>query len=240
MVMNIAICGGGVAYQELMKKSIQMFLKMKGLSCRNIDPYARPEMFLKAKKAYDILFLSAVAEKDGARLNDTLRELNPYIWIIYVMAQEETEKIVGMLHAGDHLVVPYFKLNLSNALDKALKYLHREERMKVIFKNGTDTLYIRPEEIYYIEYTEKHKIRIVTKETEYEIRYLVRKAYEKTRRYGFGRTHRGIIVNLLYVVRRTGNVVYLTNGHGVSLAQGRVDEFEADMDRLARGEWGEG
>lgn len=231
MVINIAICGGKAADRRHVK-----FLLCRYLQTRDIlwdtASYGCVKKFLEEGKAFDILFLSAITEKDGMVLNKCLRVKNPWIRVIYLLHPEEAMEIVGTLHAVDHLRKPFSRSDFFEILESSLEYVYHEgKRKKVILQTGADSLYLRPEEIYYIESIKNHKIRIVMKGIAHEIRYALGEAYAQTKKYGFERTHRSYIVNPLHVARITGNSVYHTNGMRTDLAKQKAEAFKAVMEQ---------
>ena len=197
--------------------------------------FHNPEEFLEAyTKDYDLVFLDV--EMPGLNGIETAKELrridgNVVIMFITNMAQYAIHGYE--VEAVDYVLKPLSYADFTMKLQKALRYIARNEdtNVKICTKDGI--VHLAVSDIYYIEVIRHYLVYHTTREN-YMTRGVMKETEAQFAKYHFARCSHGYLVNLKYVQSVSGNIVTVA-GEEIALSRSKKNDFLEEFARYIGG-----
>ena len=221
MMWKIAVCDDEEREVERIKNEILAYGKM----CE-IDSFYSGEELLSEEKLYDIIFLDIDMKGiDGIEAARRIRERDKNVKIVYVTSYTDYVNYAFSVHAFAYLLKPVKREELHRQLKEADSYYkERKESKAMRFAVKDGTVVKKPEEIYFMEYKDRH-VYMKTIDGEYRLIGSMSEMAKRMEAYGFAVPHKSFCVNLYHVKNVKGYDVFMMNGDVVPLSQKKSVEF---------------
>lgn len=231
--MRIAICDDNIFDAE----KLSDILRQNQYADRiTVDLFCNTVDFLLSVSdncSYDLVFLDIDMPVSGIELAKRLKEINTKAIIIFATAHPQYMLDAFDVEAFHYILKPFDPDKVDAVFQKAYnKYLsvHRYHCIKI----KTQTMRLKLNEIYFIEYCQKHVI-YHTLNKDYEVLETLNSVYEKLRNFGFYQIHQGYIVNLDKIDHFKGYSAVLTDGRSVAISVRKKSEVIAAYTKYIRG-----
>lgn len=233
--MRIAIVEDETDAVEILKKFFKRYEKESGTAFV-LDAYSDAVNFLTAYRSdYDlILFDIEMSHMDGMRGAEKLRELDPYVPIVFVTNMSNYAVKGYSVGAVDFIIKPVSYFDFKTMLTRVRRILaSREEKMISVTSSGV----IRHLPVSRIKYVEvyRHKLTFHTVEGNVEAWGSLADVAEQLPADGFSKCNNGFLVNLKYVDYVEKEEV-IVGGERLPISHLRRKDF---VNELAAG-WGGG
>lgn len=225
--MKIAICDD----ESWFIRIISEYLEEYKLTCEeplSIHGYQNPRALLadSINMAYDIVYLDIELEDvSGIRVAEKLKEMNPYVLIIFITSH--------MQYVQDSYKVKAFQY-LSKPLDDKELFMEELKRAVKEFKDGQASFefnlekglsYIQTNEILYLSTSYKtFKLQTVDNLYTGSIK-TVMKTRDRLLEFNFYKIHRSTTINLAHVVKFDRDFVIMSNGESLAISREKTKEF---------------
>ena len=220
--MRIAICEDNkVAADDIRNMIDNYFITRK--AAHVIDVYYDTDSFEKFEHAYDLVFLDyKFPEKNGMDVARHLREISDEVGIVFISAYREHVFESFEVGAFRYLLKPVKESELISTLDSFVAQRRKNLPVEVPLKNKN--IYIKADEILYIESYEKHCIVRMTDKS-YETSKALSTFQADINSSSFFRTHRRYLVNMKYIAEIEKNIITLINGEKVEISRRNLINF---------------
>jgi DNA-binding LytR/AlgR family response regulator len=243
--MNILICDDNkdvVVQEEFVIEEAMAAIE----KCGNIKTFTSAKDCLadiqKNKKAYGIVFLDIeMPYISGVELAKKIKEINPFIQIIFVTSFEKYSLSAYEAHPFHYVVKPLRTEKVKEILQSVLEYekaggLTSSDTPKIKVESNRDIISIPTGAVCYIE-KEKNICHIVTKTKEYHT-YISLKELESQisdlKVKELYRCHQSFIVNLSCVQSYEGREFVLEKGERVPISRGKRTEAKKKFYEILR------
>lgn len=221
--MRIAICDDEAIFREELSKDLLRYSKSKLVQI-DILEYTNGISLLSSKEPFDIVFLDyQMPGPDGMETARRLRAKNALCCIIFV-----TNYPAFVLESFE--VNPfrfYNKPITTEQVDQTLTaYIKNQKTLAPILvcdHEGQRTIPFR--EIVYVEGDGKNS-RIRTTSDVVNCSKTVATVVDILPKFCFYRTHKSYVINMYYVERIEGRIVYLTNGERAMVGRTHIADFK--------------
>ena len=213
MIRYIALCGRGRQENLQLLQGLAPLKKHGGLefvcfeSGRTLlEEYARGRRF-------DLILLNV--GEDGTGLNEAiqLHRVHPAMSLL-LLADDERWAIPGYrTRACGYLVRPFSEPLLREEVWLALTHCETPD-FYYSFSSEEGTVQIKHSEIYYFE-SDVRRITLVSEGASYQFSGRISQIAHQLEPFGFARTHKSYVVNLLHVENLFRDVLTLANGSQV-------------------------
>ena len=188
-----------------------------------IDVYYDTESFEKSERTYDLVFLDyKFPNKTGMDVARRLRENSDDVVIVFISAYSEYVFESFEVGAFRYLLKPINENELIKTLDSFISSRRRNLPVEVPIKNKN--IYVKLEEILYIESYEKHCI-VRTMDNSYMTSKALSTFQADINSPIFFRTHRRFLVNMKYIAEIEKNIITLVNGEKVEISRRNLINF---------------
>ena len=218
-MFRIGICE--VDARGILEEGIQQYFERENLRCEITAWETVDEMMdaLLAGKELEILFLGiqseSMLELDSARrIRDELREIQ--MRLIYVSNKDSFPAKLLQTMPFDILTAGFRAEEVENVMRRTMLSLDRG-RANLNFRFRKNYYSIPMEDILYL-CSDVRRIRVKTKQQEYEFNGLLREVKEKLPKR-FLTIHRSFVINEDHVMQFTSEMVQLTDGTILSISK---------------------
>lgn len=194
----------------------------------NINKFSSGNELLKCinckNTKFDIIFMDIKMQNlDGIETSKRIRELNEYVFLVFISSFSDYVFDVFDVNARGFLVKPVDKDKLFTLMLKIIEKLNVDKNQTLSLSYNGIITKILLIDIYYCEVRD-HSLYIYKKD---EINQYQGKidTLEKELNDNFFRCHRSFIVNFSYVEKYQNGFVYLPNGEKIPVANRRQKEF---------------
>lgn len=230
-MLRICLIDDDVEFLEIIKKILHDYLAEKAIPCR-IDSFVNPELLyleFVEKREYDICFLDIeMPEMDGRELAEKIRELNDFVYIVFLTSHREFVKIGYRVRAFDFITKDQLAEELPDVMDRLLRRRERDEKEAYTIRTHSRYEIIPYKDIIYI-YKQDQNIRFVLKTGEKQERKSIKKIMEELNNNIFVLVERGYIVNLEHIVRINAREILLSNGKKLIISKEHIQNVREHL-----------
>lgn len=230
-MLRISLIDDDVEFLEIIKKILHDYLAEKAIPCR-IDPFAKPELLyleFVEKREYDICFLDIeMPQMDGRELAEKIRELNDFVYIVFLTSHREFVKIGYRVRAFDFITKDQLAEELPDVMDRLLRRRERDEKEVYTIRTHSRYEIIPYKDIIYI-YKQDQNIRFVLKTEERPERKSIKKILGELDKNIFMLVERGYIVNLGHIVRINAREILLSNGKTLTISKEHIQDVREKL-----------
>ena len=239
-MIKIAVCDDEEKDLKNTSEIIEKIIAEYGDQCK-IKMFLSANSLLKETDNIDIGVLDiSMDELDGIELGRRLKVKFPEIKLIYTTSYRDfCVKAVNEAHAFSFLCKPVSYDEMHKQLKEIINGISVKSAEKE-FRNVKDSsgkeyeaIWLCTDDIIYIEYIKRQrKVRIVTRDKEYECEYTINELVRELEHQDFEVSARGNAVNLKHVQKIKGFMLYMDNGDEIPVAQKRIVEFKAKLNEF--------
>ncbi len=214
MIRYIALCGSGKEENaQLLRHLAPLRPGFPGLEFVSFDsPKILLEQYRQGRR-FDLILLDTGADGSGLSAAIQLHLLHPAMSLI-LLADDERWAIPGYrTRACGYLTRPFQPLLLQNEVYLALTHCETPD-FYFSFTSEEGTVQIKHSEIYYFE-SDVRRITLVGREASYQFSGQISQIAQQLSPFGFARTHKSYVVNLLHVENLFRDVLTLSDGRQV-------------------------
>lgn len=230
-MLRISLIDDDVEFLEIIKKILHNYLAEKAIPCR-IDPFVNPELLyleFVEKREYDICFLDIeMPQMDGRELAEKIRELNDFVYIVFLTSHREFVKIGYRVRAFDFITKDQLAEELPDVMDRLLRRRERDEKEVYTIRTHSRYEIIPYKDIIYI-YKRDQNIRFVLKTEERAERKSIKKILGELDKNIFMLVERGYIVNLGHIVRINAREILLRNGKTLTISKEHIQDVREKL-----------
>lgn len=239
-MIKIAICDDCEKDREKLQGFLGKYLHESGRKY-TLQVFESGEQFLASRFIPDIFFLDIIMSvKDGIEVGSELRRINTDVLIIYsTHATGQMLTTFNYIHPFGYLVKPIVERDVVCMVADAIRYmdnrLERDMNRGIVtflsMENVIISLYVM--DIYYFEYKNR-MVKIVAKDGSYICNEKINDIAKKMEKFGFAMSHQSFVVNLYYIEKIAGSMIFMENGAQVCLAQKRAAHLRKQLMLTAR------
>ncbi|MBE5862932.1 MAG: hypothetical protein E7295_08790 [Lachnospiraceae bacterium] len=218
-MFRIGICD--VSARNILEEGVRRYFKRENLRCEITIWETIDEMMdaLLAGKELEVLFLGIQSEgmlelESAKRIRDELREIQ--MRLIYVSNADSFSKELIQTMPFDALTNGFSIKDTETVMERAVSSFHREQEY-FKFRFGKNYYSIPVDDILYL-CSDVRRIRVKTRQQEYEFNGLLKEVKEKLPRR-FLSIHRSFVINREHVMQFTSEMVRLTDGTILSISK---------------------
>ena len=207
--MRVAICDDEDMQLSLTKKNLENAYKSLDLI---VDTYTSGVDLLNAVNIvhYDLIILDIeMRGLNGIETAKELRKKGKKTAVVFLSSHTEYALEGYEVNALRYLTKPTSAEKLSEIITYLLEQRKKEKR--ILLRNGEEEELVCAADICYME-AQDQMVRIVTDRGEYRNRYNLGEYEKELSNCGFFRIHRGYLVNLGHIRRRTGKEIVMEDG----------------------------
>ncbi len=233
-MIKIAIVDDEERILEAVKTCIENIPEMAGKA--ETDTFQGAELFLKQVKqgnSYDVVF-SDIQMKgmDGIEFGTILRERYPRIYLIFLTSYSEYAVDSYTIDAYQYILKQQMEERIPQVLDSLIERIKRERKQYRLVTAVNDMHKLYYKDIIYIKKIKSSKyVEYVTVNGNYRERISLEQILQEMKDYSFILIERGYIVNIRYIIRMKGNIIYLKNNEEVIVSRARFKEVKASISR---------
>ncbi len=220
--MLIGICDD----EQIIKKELIRLCdeyNQTNLSAFKLVSFSSGEEILQFGQTIDILFLDIQMKgMDGLKTAEKIRENDEGMIIIFLTGYKGYMQVGYRVRAFRYLLKPVNEQDFYNTLTEAIKEITRNS--KAIVNLEGETLFIKLNDIIYIEYMERHTL-VRTCRGSYESQQTMSEWEDILNNGDFFRVHKAYIVNIGFI-EEIGKQVLLDNGEKVELAIRQIGKLK--------------
>lgn len=231
--MRIAICDDEDTAVSLLKEMTDSYPEEKLCA----DTYESGELLLESGRSYDLIFLDIdMKGMDGIETARRIRTHDKKVKIVYVTSYREYAGKAFSVHAFGYLLKPVKREKLWRQITDARQWQEEEkpECKKMEFQTLEGLIRLPVEEIYYLEYRNRH-IFLQTAKKRYEMRGRISDIGEIMKPYGFTVPHKSFVINLYHVQNIRGYEILMMNGDWIPLSQKKAVRFKEELSLFLSG-----
>ena len=233
--LNIAICEDEPVVLHHITQVIQSEFQMLDLPV-TIQSYKKPELLaLQLKKGvlFNILFLDIdMPSLNGIELAKLANQMISKAFIIFISSKEEM--VYQSFRVRPFRFIRKFEFNkeihacITDIVDEFSEQINQEY---LIFSSQNALFRLNIHDIIYIESIGK-MLRIVMKEKELEVRYVLSDMENQLKPYHFMRIHKSFLVNRTFIFSIETKEILLTNGVSLPLSRYRAKETKQKFQEM--------
>ena len=182
---------------------------------------------VKNGDVYSVIFQDVYLEKEnGVNIARAVKELSPDTQIIFVTTSLDHAIDAFKVQAVDYLVKPCEESDIVKAFTRVSLRLNSKYSVPVVINSGKDVLVFYPEKVIRIE-SDRHYTDIYSRNGKKERVHINFSSAAELFGNEFVEIRRGLLVNLKYIDRISGAVVYLADGSTYTLPKAKKDSVTA-------------
>lgn len=243
-MIKIAICDAGISDRNRLQGFIHGYEKAFSTKfCLKL--FSSGEELLQSRFLPHILFIDiAVGKKDGIQIGVEIKQKKAETIIIYTtLLREKISEAINRVHSFGFLEKPIDKDKMFQILSDAVVQVQynchdRQEELRFVSDSKT-IIHLRPVDIYYFEYMDR-RIKIAVKDNTLICRGKINEIADRMEEYGFMMPHQSFVVNLLHIEKISAQMLVLSNGEMIPLAQKRASAFRKKVMQTAQEETNKG
>lgn len=230
-MLRISLIDDDVEFLEIIQKILHDYLTEKTIPCK-IDSFNNPELLyleFVEKREYDICFLDIeMPQMDGRELAEKIRELNDFVYIVFLTSHREFVKVGYRVRAFDFITKDQSAEELPDVMDRLLRRRERDEKEVYTIRTHSRYEIIPYKDIIYI-YKQDQNIRFVLKTEERAERKSIKKILGELDKNIFMLVERGYIVNLGHIVRINAREILLSNGKTLTISKEHIQDVREKL-----------
>ncbi len=233
--LNIAICEDEPVVLHHITQVIQSEFQILNLPV-TIQSYKKPELLaLQLKKGvlFNILFLDIdMPCLNGIELAKLANQMISKAFIVFISSKEEM--VYQSFRVHPFRFIRKFEFNkeihacITDIVDEFSEQINQEY---LIFSSQNALFRLNIHDIVYIESIGK-MLRIVMKEKELEVRYVLSDMENQLKPYHFMRIHKSFLVNRTFIFSIETKEILLTNGISLPLSRYRAKETKQKFQEM--------
>ncbi len=196
------------------------------------------EALINSDVKFDIVFLDIQMQGlDGLQTGKIIKERDMAVQVVYITSFADESLRAHKIHAFDFIVKPFEYQDIEAVLNdfKRLDKKLCNDFIRVRLSSG-DELIQNADEIIYLEYKGSRTIEMNTVNGVIEIKGNLFEIFEKLDVTQFAHTHKGFIVNLMWVksIEKGYCNVNLKDGSSIPLSYKKRIEFKEKLHKFMR------
>lgn len=198
-MIHIAIVEDEELYVEQLKSYIERFQKETGHDIKLSFFSDGDEIVERYRADYDIILMDIQMRfMDGMTAAEKIREMDKEVVIMFFTNMTQYAVRGYEVDALDYMVKPVEYFSFSQKLGRALERVKRKDEHYISIPVETGIQKLNIQEIYYIE-SFGHNLVYCTKKGQFESRGTMKDLEEILSPYGFFRSGKSYLVNMIYV-----------------------------------------
>lgn len=229
--MRVAVCDIDKAFLLQLKKAVYLYANENKIEIV-VECFISGEELLKSRYDYNLIFLGYyLSGINGLKTAEFLRSKEDNTPIIFV--SDYTDFIFESFGVNPYgfLLKSEWQENIVSVLEDFFR--HKGENYPILVKDGTDTVCISTENIYYLEADNKYCYIHLSKETLYCHKTMAQ-VFECLPKSHFCKTNRAFIVNLSHISRYNNDTIKLKNGKEIHPSRKYYKSFKEDYRRFLK------
>jgi DNA-binding LytR/AlgR family response regulator len=188
--------------------------------------YENGILFLEGYQGeYDLIFMDIdMPAMSGMEAAKVLRERDAHVLLIFVTALARFALNGYEVDAYDFIVKPLQYNFFSSKMDRAMKKLASEKRVKLLIKTNEKTVSVFADDILYVDIF-KHVLNFHTEQETISTRGTMKDVMESLNDGTFAMCNKSCVVNLSFLQMVDGDEVVLTSGERLQISRPRKTEF---------------
>lgn len=213
MIRYIALCGRDRQENSQMLRSLAPLKKRGGLEFVSFDSRSTLLEEYRRGRRFDLILLDADRDGVGLATAIQLHRVHPAMSLI-LLADNDRWAIPGYrTRACGYLVRPLSSILLQEEVWQALTHCETPD-FYFSFSSEEGTVQIKHSEIYYFE-SDVRRITLVGESASYQFSGQISQIAQQLEPFGFARTHKSYVVNLLHVENLFRDVLTLADGRQI-------------------------
>lgn len=230
-MIKIAVCDDEVRFVSQIKELLTDYEKEIEEDLVICEFYDGIMLLDKYDCSYDIIFLDIkMPYMNGIKVAEKIRSLDPNVTIVFLTSLLEYAVDGYKVHAANYLIKPVNKKKLTKEIENLIEKSREEVRECLLVENADGQFRIPVSSIKYIE-TYNRNLLIHTEKREVVCYKKLKQMKKLLEDQGFAQSHKGYLVNLLYVDKICGNDIILVTKEVLPVTRVMKKEF---MKNLAR------
>ena len=229
-MIRIALCED----ENILRKHCKEHLDKYFTYCEEpyvIDEYDKGSKLLVSQPhCYDLLIMDVSLGEtlDGIEVAQIYRQKGYLGEVIFLTSHKQEAHRAFDVEAFRYFIKPIDAQNFYKGLDKVVERIKRNTKNQVVVKNKDGQMYLKPEEVIYIE-TIGHKQHVHTPKGTIEINSTMKELEELFKDNHFFRIHASYLIHLRYVKSHTKDTVVMENSEALALSRLRSKSFKEAM-----------
>lgn len=192
-----------------------------------IDIFHSGEEMLRSSRHYDILFLDIeLGNMNGIETAKEIRKTDIDVFIVIVSGYDAYKSLAFPIHAFDFIDKPVDEDKICRVLDEIELYYNKKSHVHYLsFKIKDGYIKLSCDDILYFYYFDR-KVKIVTKNQEFEYYANMSELAEKMSKYQFYMIHRAYIVNMSHIKQINKLEVVMVNNELLPISRYKCKEFK--------------
>ena len=188
--------------------------------------YENGILFLEQYRGdFDLIFMDIdMPAMSGMEAAKALRERDAHVLLIFVTALARFALNGYEVDAYDFIVKPLQYNFFSSKMNRAMKKLDSEQRVKVLIKTSEKTVSVFADEILFVDIF-KHVLNFHTDRETVSTRGTMKDVMESLNEGSFAMCNKSCVVNLNHIQMIDGDEAVLTNGERLQISRPRKTEF---------------
>ncbi len=232
--MKLAVVDDELKITELLKGYIKRYEEEFHCSL-NVSVFNNPNDFLTTYSSdYDLVLMDIeMPGLNGIETAKELRRIDSRVVLMFITNMAQYAINGYEVEAVDFVIKPVSYPDFVLKLQKAMRYIVRNQDKKLILNTQDSVVHIHVSDIYYIEVI-RHYLIYHTVNGDYTVRGVMKEVEADLLEYHFVRSNHCYLVNLKYVESIRGNTVKL-NGNDLQISRNKKNEFLTAFARYVGG-----
>ena len=197
-----------------------------------INRYCEANSFLEEReRTFDVVFMDIMLPGiNGMEAAERMRRSNNQTILIFVTNMLNFAVKSYEVDALDYIVKPISYERVVFKLRKALNNISDARGRLLSVSTPDGMVSISSEDVYYIEVIQ-HRLIYHTRAGDYSEKNTLKKLEEDLRENDFSRCNACYLVNMKYIKRVDGLMIYMANGDGLKISQPKRKDFMTDLSK---------
>lgn len=233
--MKIAVVDDSPRDLQLIKGYVERYFKENGGDYQ-VRTFENGLDFLDEEKlSFDIVFLDVeMPHLNGIETARNFRKRDKMAVLVFITNMAQYAIHGYEVDAIEYMVKPVEYYNFSDKMEKALRFVKRDQEKTLLLHGQEVTARIPVSGIYYME-KERNYILFHTKEGDFRERGSMGEMEEKLAGSGFSRCITGCLVNLRYISKMSKDAVWVGN-RCLPISRSQRKQFAKDFADFLGGE----
>lgn len=223
-MVNIFICDDDVNFTEYLKFFISKNYG-KNLSITVLNSCKDLLNMVEVQEMIPDILVMDINLKDGNGIDtvDRLQGKNPKIKVIYLTGLISYATAIFKTNPSYFLVKPLNENKLCEAIDKVLSEIDSKKEETIIIKSNGSEVVLLQKDIVFLESQGRKVIFHLNNDEKKEV-YTKIDDLENEMGAAFVRSHKSFLINMQYIIERTNNEFFLSNGLTVPISKPKLKE----------------
>ena len=222
--MKFAIVDDEKKATDLLEKYVKEYAEKTSVEFQSVV-FHNPSDFLETYSGdYDLVFMDVeMPGLNGIETARELRRMDADVVLIFITNMAQYAIHGYEVEAIDYVLKPLSYADFSLKLQKALRYITRNQDAKITITTKDGIVQFLVSDIHYVEVT-RHYLVYHTSREAYTARGVMKDVEEQLSEHHFMRCNHGCLVNLKYVQSISGNEINVAGEH-LSISRGKKADF---------------